>query len=178
MKTAIAITAATLLSAFAVAPAQAQSVGVDGPQVGDWEATLSGSGSSDNDFDTNAIGLTGSLGKYMMDNVLVGVRQTANFADTKDDNTFTGATRVFADYMFTMGQVQPFIGASLGGIYGEGVNNSFSAGPEVGIKYYPADDTFVYAQTEYQFTFQDTDNLDDSFEDGGWFHGVGVGFNF
>lgn len=176
MKNAIAITALTL-AALAVAPA-AQAQETAGPSVGDWEVTLSGSGSSDNDFDTNAIGLTGSAGKYMMDNVLVGVRQTANFADTATDNTFTGATRVFADYMFTMGRMQPFVGASLGGIYGEGINNSFSGGPEAGLKYYADDKTFVYGQTEYQFTFQSSDEIDDAFRDGGWFHSVGIGFNF
>lgn len=168
---------AIALATVAVAPA-ALAQNARGPVMNDWEITLSGSGSSDQDFDTSAIGLSGSVGKYVRDNVLVGVRQTLNFADTQDDNTLTGATRLFADYVFDMGAFRPFIGAGIGGIYGEGVNNSFSAGPEIGLKYYADTNTFLYVMTEYQFTFQNSDDVDEAFDEGGWFHAVGIGFNF
>jgi hypothetical protein len=175
MKKALALTTAGLLI-MAALPAQAQTQD-RGPQAGDWEATLSGSGTSDND-DSDSLGVTGTIGKYMTDNVLLGLRQSGNFSDTADDTTFTGATRIFGDVMLTDGPLQPFIGASLGGIYGEGVNNSFTAGPEAGLKYYADRKTFLYAQTEYQFTFQDSDAIDDAYDDGGWFHSIGIGFNF
>lgn len=176
MKKTLLLSALLALPAFATA--QAQEVEFVGPQAGDWEVTISGSGSSDNDFDNTTLGVTGSAGKYMTDNVLVGVRQTLNFSDSEDNTALTGATRVFADYVFDLGRWRPYIGASAGGIYGEGVNNTFAAGPEVGVKYYADDNTFIYAQTEYQFTFQDSDDIDDAFDDGGFFHAVGVGFNF
>ncbi len=169
-----------LLSALLAIPAtaQAQDIPFTGPQPGSWEATISGSGSSDNDFDSNTLGVTGSVGKYMTENILLGVRQTLNFADNGDDNTLTGATRLFADYVFDLGRWRPYLGASIGGIYGEGVNNTFSAGPELGLKYYADNNTFIYAQTEYQFTFRDAGDVDDAYDDGAFFHAIGVGFNF
>lgn len=175
MKYALALTTAVML---VPGLALAQSVEFTGPSTGDWEMTLSGSGSSDTDFDNNTIGVSGSIGQYMMPNVLVGVRQTVNYASTANDDTITGATRVFADYVFDIQRWRPYVGASFGGIYGEGVNNTFAAGPELGVKYYPDNNTFIFAQTEYQFTFRDSDEIDDAFDDGGFFHALGVGFNF
>lgn len=148
------------------------------PAVGAWELTLSGSGSSDKDFDNNIIGLTGSIGQYMMPNVLVGVRQSLNYRRSPATTQLAGATRIFADYVFDMGQFRPFVGASLGGIYGDGVNDSFTAGPEVGAKWYMTQDAFLYGQADYQFTFESGDDLTDSFRDGGFFYSIGVGMNF
>lgn len=176
MRNALLLSAAIALAATTAA--QAQEVEFVGPQAGEWEATISGSGSSDQDFENNTLGVTGSVGKYMTDNVVVGVRQTLNYSGSDDDNVFTGATRVFADYVFDLGRFRPYIGAGIGGIYGEGVNDSFSAGPEVGLKYYADDNTFIYVQTEYQFTFTNTDDIEDAYDDGGFFHAIGVGFNF
>ncbi|MGC2856116.1 hypothetical protein ACM64Y_11635 [Novispirillum sp. DQ9] len=173
-KYALALT--TLLLTPGVALAQTDDF--TGPQVGSWEMTLSGSGSSDTDFDNNTIGVSGSIGQYMMPNVLVGLRQTLNYASNANRDTITGATRVFADYVFDLQRWRPYIGASFGGIYGERVNNTFAAGPELGVKYYPDRNTFIFAQTEYQFTFRDSDEIDDAFDDGGFFHAIGVGFNF
>lgn len=175
------ILAATALAVLPAA-AMAQDTGMEmdgyGPQRGDWEITLSGSGTSSKDFDANAIGIQGSAGMYVWDNVLVGLRQSVSWADPDDgDNVTQGGTRVFADYVFDLGQWRPYVGASFGGVYGENVNDSFAAGPELGVKYYADRNTFVYAQTEYLFTFNDSD-LDNAFDDGSFFHAIGVGFNF
>lgn len=176
MRNALLLSAAMLLALPAAVQAQ-DTAGV-GPDVGDWEVTAAGTGASDQEFDNNTLGVTASVGQYLMPNVLVGVRQTVTYSGSDDDNVFTGATRVFADYVFDLGRWRPYVGVGLGGVYGEGVNDSFTAGPEVGVKYYADDNTFVYAQTEYQFAFQDADEIDDSFDDGGFFHVIGVGFNF
>lgn len=176
MRNALLLSAAALLALPAVV--QAQEVDTVGPKVGDWEVTAAGTGASDQDFDTNTLGLTASAGQYLTPNVLVGLRQTLTYSGGDDDSVFTGATRVFADYVFDLGRWRPYVGAGIGGVYGEGVADSFTAGPEVGVKYYADDNTFVYAQTEYQFAFQDADEIDDSFDDGGFFHVIGIGFNF
>jgi hypothetical protein len=150
-----------------------------GPSEGKWEITLSGTGTSNNDFDNHSLGASGSAGQYVTDNILVGLRQSINFADIEggDDQT-NFATRLFGDYVFDLDRWRPFIGASFGGIYGENVNDTFAAGPEAGVKYYADQNTFVYAQAEYQFTFKDADDADEAADDGQYFYGVGVGFNF
>ncbi|KJS34737.1 MAG: hypothetical protein VR70_17135 [Rhodospirillaceae bacterium BRH_c57] len=178
MKNARILTAGLAAALLVPGVAFAQQAEFTGPTTGQWEATLSGSGTSDTDFDNNTIGLTGSIGQYMHPNVLVGLRQTLNYSGTTNDDVFTGSTRLFADYVFAMNRWRPYVGVSFGGIYGEGVNNTFTAGPEVGVKYYADNNTFVFVQTEYQFTFQDSDEITDAFNDGGYFHAVGIGFNF
>ena len=150
-----------------------------GPKMGDMEVTLSGSGSSNNDFDNHALGLQGSIGKYFSDSILAGVRQSFNYGDVPgDDDLFSGATRGFVDYVYDAGRFRPYVGVSLGAVYGDGVNESLAAGPEIGFKYYADENTFIFVQTEYQFTFEDGDEARDSFDDGIFFHAVGIGFNF
>ena len=166
-----------LIGALAVPSAAfAQDVG---PLADDWEVTLSGTGTSNNDFDQHTLGATGSVGKYMNENILVGLRQSINFADVEGGNdTLNFATRGFADYVFDLGRWRPFIGANIGGIYGDNVNDTFAAGPEIGVKYYPDTSTFVFAQAEYQFTFNDAGDVDEAADDGQYFYSVGIGFNF
>lgn len=170
----------SVIAAIAVpGVALAQTAEKRGPVKGDWETTLSGAGSSSNEFDNHTFGVTGSVGKYVTDNVQVGVRQTINFADVENGDDITNfATRGFVDYVFNAGNWRPYIGVSFGGIYGENVNDTLAAGPEVGVKYYADKKTFVYLSGEYQFTFDDADQIDDRADDGQFFYGAGIGFNF
>lgn len=159
----------------------AQSAGTDtyGPQQGEWEYTLSGSGSSNNDFDGHTFGVSGSAGKYVTENWLFGVRQSVNFAEVENgDDQWNGSTRGFADYVFDFDRFRPYIGVNAGGVYGDGVHDAFAAGPEIGAKYYADRNTFIFAQTEYQFVFEDIGHADDNADDGIFQHAVGVGFNF
>jgi len=150
-----------------------------GPMTGEWEVTLSGTGTSNNDFNNHTIGLSGSVGKYFTPNVLLGLRQSINFADVNNGDDQTNfATRVFGEYVFDLGRWRPFIGASLGYIYGDNVNETFAAGPEAGVKYYADKNTFVYALAEYQFTFEDAGHADHAADDGQFYYGIGIGFNF
>ncbi len=89
-----------------------------------------------------------------------------------------GSTRVFYDYHFGTGNARPFVGVSLGGLYGEEVDETFMGGPEVGIKYWVHDQTFITAMAEYQFLFKSGSDARDRYDDGAFFYSVGVGFNF
>jgi|SRR5829696_7823074 len=70
--------------------------------------------------------------------------------------------------------------ASLGYVYGDLVNDRFIAGPEAGLKLYFHEnhDVFIFGRIEYQFFFEDSDNADDTFEDGQFVYSIGVGFGF
>lgn len=150
------------------------------PDSGDRSFTLSGTGSSDNDFDSNNFGISGELGWFLSDSLEAGVRQSINLAardDAADD--WSGGTRAFADWHFGgPNPFQPFVGLSAGGFYGEHVKDTFAAGPEVGLKYYVKDKTFIELQAEYQFLFSDTDDIDDRFDDGAFLYTLGIGYNF
>lgn len=168
------LTSTLIAGMLATAPA-AFAVG----SAGDRELTLQGAGTSSNDFDANIFSLSGSYGWYLNDNGEWGIRQSVGISDAKGRSSdWNGATRLFYDWHFGTGQLRPYLGASLGYIYGESVNETFSAGPEVGLKYYVNDKTFVGLSAEYQFFFEDSNEIDNEFDDGAFYYGLGVGFNF
>lgn len=154
-------------------------VAVAAPVAGDREVTLSGAGSSDKSFDDTVFSVQGSWGTYLDDSAMWGVRQSINARDTEGESVkFDGSTRVFYDYHFGTGQTRPFVGLSLGGIYGDGVDNTFSGGPEIGIKHWVQDKTFITAMAEYQFLFKSGSDARDRYDHGAFFYSVGVGYNY
>ncbi len=167
----------SLLPAFAMAQ-----TGTVGPSDGDREFTLSGTGSSDRNFDSGSFGLSGDMGWYTSDRLLLGIRQSVNYASIEGesitDDFWNGATRGFANYHFGSNALRPFVGASLGYIYGDGLNDAGFAGLETGLKYYVNDSTFLMARAEYLWFFEDAGDADDNFDDGAWQYTFGVGFNF
>ncbi|HDZ56202.1 MAG TPA: hypothetical protein ENI17_09925 [Pseudomonas xinjiangensis] len=160
---------AAMLPAFAMAA----------PVTGSQEVTLSGAGSSDKDFDSNVLSVQGSWGSYLTDSSLWGVRQTVNASDNEGESVmFSGATRVFYDYLFGDGPARPFVGLSVGGIYGEQVDETFTGGPEIGLKYWVQDNVFITGMMEYQFLFKSGSDAQDRYDDGAIFYSVGLGYNF
>lgn len=152
--------------------------GTYGPTTGAQEFTLSGTGSNDKEFDHGTWGVAASYGRFIDANWQWVIRQSVNYSDTPGDNSGSASTRLGADYNFDFGRWRPFLGLNIGYIYGEAVDNTGIGGPEIGVKYYAKPETFVYLQTEYQFFFEDSDELTDNFDDGAFAHSVGIGFNF
>jgi len=171
----IAILAASM-SGMAVAQ------GTVGPVNGDREFSLSGAGSSDKDFDNSSVGISADLGWYTSDKAVWGVRQSLNFADIEGNNVsndfWNGSTRGYYDYHFLNSSWRPFVGASLGAVYGDGVKDSAFAGAEFGVKYYVLEKTFILARAEYQFFFNDSDSASDNWQNGAFAYVIGMGFNF
>tara|TARA_R110002110_G_scaffold413729_1_gene641612 strand:+ start:103012 stop:103530 length:519 start_codon:yes stop_codon:yes gene_type:complete len=150
-----------------------------GPVAGDRSFTLSGTGSSDKNFDGNSFGVSGEFGYYATDHLMYGVRQSVNgSAGDEIEDSWNGSTRVFADYHFGDGDFRPYVGANVGGLYGENVKNTGTAGVEAGVKYYVLDKTFINFGAEYAFLFNDGDDIDNSYDDGAFFYNIGVGYNF
>ena len=146
------------------------------PQAGDWEFTLGGGGSSDQDFDRGGFGLDGSFGYFMTQNFEVALRQNVNFAGQTDDEEWSGSTRLAADWHFLLGQFVPFIGANVGIQYNEDAS-AWGAGPELGFKYYVHERTFIFGMAEYRWFFDDFDDVEDNADDGSFAFTVGIGFN-
>jgi hypothetical protein len=172
MKTA-PIAIALLATAFPAGSALAAQ------QAGDKAFTIAGTGNSDKDFDSNSFGSTAELGWFMSDSLELGLRQGVNVLALDDqDDAWSGATRGFADWNFGQGSIVPYLGANIGGIYGEDVHDTGAAGLEGGLKFYVKDKTYIGLHVEYQFLFDDTDDIDNRFDDGAYFYSLGVGFNF
>ncbi len=153
-----------------------------GPVEGDREFSIAGSGSSDKNFDSGSFGVVADLGWYMTPPLVLGVRQSVNYANIEgesiSDDFWNGATRGYLDYHFGANRLRPFIGGSLGAIYGDGVKDSAFAGLETGGKYYVLQKTYLLARVEYQWFFSRSSDADDAFKDGAWAYTVGLGYNF
>lgn len=153
-----------------------------GPSTGEREFSLSGTGTSDKDLDNSSFGLSGDFGWYLSDRTSWGIRQSISYADIEgadaSEDFWNGSTRGYLDYHFGTNAARPFVGASLGGVYGDGVNDSAFAGLELGLKYYVLDSTYIMARAEYQFFFESGLEADDNFNDGAWAYTLGMGFNF
>jgi hypothetical protein len=165
---ATALIAASLLAA---APALA----ID--QAENWELQLLGAGSSDNDFESGGFTLNATVGYFYNDQFQVALRQTASYTDTGSDNLWAASTRIGAYYHFNYETEQmwvPYVGVNLGYIYGD-VNDTWIAGPEVGIRYFVNPTTFVGLSVAYDFLF---DSADEGFDDGQFVYGVGIGFQW
>lgn len=171
-KNSVAVLCLTLTPAIALAAA--------GPEAGDRFFSLSGSGSSDKKFDTNTASVSFDVGMFHSDNGAYGLRQSVGVAAVSGQNTdWTGATRVFYDYHFDAGERwRPFIGANLGGIYGDNIDDTFFAGPELGVKFYVRPKTYITVQTEYQVFFKNSGDINDKYDDGAFAYSAGVGYHF
>lgn len=166
---AIALMAAALPTGQALAAQDA----------GDKTFTISGTGSSDNDFNASTFGTSAQLGWFWTDSVEVGLRQNVNvFTQDRGPDTWSGATVGYGDWNFGKGTVVPFLGANIGGIYGDNVENTGTAGLEGGLKWYVKDKTFIDLAVQYEWLFNDSDNFDNRFDNGAYFYSLGVGFNF
>jgi hypothetical protein len=171
----------SLLCALPLA-ASAQSPRV-GPAQGDREFSISGTGSSDRSFNSGNFGVTGDVGWYTRNNMVFGIRQSINYADIRGENIrddfWNGSTRGYLNHHFLTDSTRPFVGGSLGAIYGDGVKNSTFAGLEAGVKHYVLNKTYFLARVEYQFLFRSTSDATDAFRDSGvWAYTVGLGYNF
>ncbi|MEQ8231534.1 MAG: hypothetical protein RLW61_04855 [Gammaproteobacteria bacterium] len=172
----------TTLLALAVAAASPASIAQSdgdspysldpGPRAGTWESTLTGSGQSDSEFDNSNFGVTGSLGYYKTKNLVFTVKQSLQLNDDNDSTLFGGRTIGQAAYQWDHGRWQPYVGMNVGGIYGATVADEAVFGPEVGLKYYVNESTFMFGNISYEVPF------DECCKDGVVPYSVGVGFNF
>lgn len=148
-------------------------------QMGDKELTLNGNGSSDDDFDNTVFSVEAGLGYFFNKNLEGLVRQGVSVVDIPGSNDlWNGSTRLGLDYHFDLQQWQPFLGASIGYLYGDSVEETFIAGPEVGVKAFVNTTTFILASVEYQILFEDADEADDQFDDGRFVYNLGIGFRW
>jgi len=159
---------------------QNQSSVMYGPTEGSHEFTLSGTGASDRGLDNGSFGITGSYGWFLSRDLELAVRQSVNWASVDNgSDRINGSTRGAIDYHFDVtDRFRPFIGASIGAIYGDAVHDTGIIGPEVGVKYYLNPTTFILGQMEYQYMFDDGDEIDNNFDNGAFAYTVGLGLNF
>ncbi len=122
------------------------------PSADNLEFTLGGSGVSNKKLDSSAGGVNFSIGQYLNDSLLVSIRQTVNYRNPNTGGTaWDGSTLAAVDEHFGQSALRPFLGLNFGGIYGDGVKDTWAAGLEGGLKYYVQPRTFLFALAEYEW---------------------------
>jgi hypothetical protein len=178
----ISICAVLLMATAASAQTtvSAPSGGLTVRTAGEREFTLGGSGATNKEFDESFGGVNFSYGWYSTDTQQWVIRQSINYSNPSvGGQAWNGATRLaFDQHLTAYGAVRPFVGVNVGGVYGDRVRDTFSAGLEAGAKFYVQPRTFIYAMVEYGWFFRHARNVDDTFSDGQFNWSVGVGFNF
>ena len=124
---------------------------------------------------TEGIEVVDSISLEVADNLAVGVRQGVSFADIGGNDAWNGSTRVGMDYFLNVGRCKPFAGVNIGYLYGDSVEEQFIAGPDVGMRYFLNDTTFINLVMEYQFLFEDAGDAKDSYDDGRFVYALGMG---
>ncbi|MFP3983496.1 MAG: hypothetical protein ACLFV2_07385 [Desulfurivibrionaceae bacterium] len=176
MKKLIAIIPAMMLIFVANTGMAQDDFGFD---PGDYEVTMQGSGTSDDDLDNTTLSMEGSFGYFLTDLLEIGVRQGISYADIEGaSDNFSGSTRGFLDLHFDLTRFQPFIGINLGYLYGDEVNETAIGGLEAGLKYFFVPSTFLYGLAEYNFTFDSADEIDEAFDDGRFVYALGLGYKW
>lgn len=147
-----------------------------GPNAGNWEATLTGTGQSDDEFDSSAFGVTGSLGRYLTKNWLVTFKQGLTLDEQTDlsgDSTLVNGRSVLQGaYQFDMAKWQPYIGMNVGYVYGASTDDEAIFGPELGLKYFVNESTFMFGNIGYEVPFDECCN------NGSVPYSLGIGFTY
>jgi len=156
----VSIVALLVLPAFA----QAQF------KQGDWAVTFTADGTAQKDLDTFDASLTSGPEYFLTDQISIGLKNTLSLADGGSNRN--GAIRAFGFWNFDLGRWVPYIGANIGYAYGDSINDDFIAGPEGGVRYFVNSTTYIQANLAYEF------NLNEGFDEGAWFYGLGIGFKF
>jgi hypothetical protein len=146
------------------------------PRDGDWEFTLGGSGTANQDFNHGGFGVDAGLGYFFNPNLEVGVRQNLTY-NSDAASEFSGSTRAAVDWHFQLGKFVPFVGANIGMIYNSD-DITGELGPELGFKYYVHPETFIMVMGEYRWFFSDFGDIGDNADQGAFVFTVGIGFNF
>lgn len=184
MKTSLAILClaglAAPLALLGQTSIQTSSESLQPPTAGLREFTLGGSGTSNKDFDDSQGGIEFSYGSYLSPVSAWALRQSFTYVNPDNaGSSWNGSTRLAYDYHFSdAGFSRPFIGASAGRVYGDAVQDSWTAGLEVGSKFFVRSQTFIYALVSYDWLFDRGHQIDDRFDDGrlGW--NLGIGYQF
>jgi hypothetical protein len=150
-----------------------------GPSNNDYEFTMGANGLSNKNLDNSTGGLSFSIGKYINDTFLTSIRQTVSYnSPSTGSSSWNGSTLFAFDEHFGRGFLSPFVGLNFGGLYGQQVHDSWSAGLETGLKYYVKPHTFIFGLLQYEWLFNKGSEIKSSFSDGQFIWSAGVGFTF
>ena len=160
-------------------PVFAQPPGVFGPEQGEWETAFAVAARNDRDFDRGRVDVDFHLGYYVTRNLLLGLRQEYGWdGGTNVVDTWVASTRAVADWHFDLAEWRPFVGVNFGYRYGDMVRDTWTVGPQAGLKWYLKQHAFVFGRVEYETFFRRGRDIDEGFRNGNFIYTIGIGLNF
>lgn len=105
-------------------------------------------------------------------NVVASVNYAGFYAVHAENEGYGGRGVAGLDLQGNFGGARPYVGLNAGYIYGDGIDDSFLVGPEVGTRFDLSPRSFLYARVAYDWV---TNN---GWDDGVVNGGLGVGFRF
>jgi outer membrane protein W len=163
-----------VLSALAIPAVASAEVGAQAEDI-----TVQGSLLANNgpDFDGFTLSLQGQVEYFVTDAIGVRLTQTLGYTDVGvSGSALNGSTGIGGSWNFNLDQFVPYVACNIGYVYGDGSADSFYLAPEVGVKYYANETTFVFGSVSYQWFFDDADDVGSSVSDGQFVYAVGIGF--
>src|SRR5258706_12334692 len=148
-----------VVAALALLPAMAAHAQF---QAGDWELTLGANAAHGPDLNGVTFSGNGAIRYFLTKELEIGVRQSVGYTDVTSGvnggSSWDASTRVALDYHFDLGRWQPYIGANIGYVYGDGVQDTWEAAPEAGIKFFVNSSTFIQSGSNNNFFLEKTAN--------------------
>lgn len=105
--------------------------------------------------------------------VSLRLNQALLYSFHADDDGIGGRSVAGLDLQVPYLPFSPYLGANVGGVYGEGFQQGFIVGPELGFKIGLGETMFLNAKASYDYQFRNPD-----WDDGITLLGVGLGWRF
>lgn len=143
-----------------------------------WSLTISGVGNTAVNGGATAFGTDVGVsyaGAFGLPAQLdTGLRQGIYYVNNTTGDTIGGRTALFGDWNVQLyKKLYAFAGAEVASQYGFG-KTKWTAGPEVGVKYFVKKDVYLYGQVNYNFQLNDRKGSDlDNLS-----YGLGLGLRF
>jgi hypothetical protein len=149
------------------------------PQRGAHELQVSGGlfhseGSDEGNFNADL-----SWGYYLTPGWQFGLRQALNYNFIDDErDIWTATTSPFLNYNFRVTDIiVPYLGGFLGLVWNDR-DATGTIGPQVGVKFFVHESTFLNLGYRYEFFFDRIDTIDDNSTRGNHVFNIGVGFTW
>ncbi len=106
------------------------------------------------DGTSGGLGAGGSVGYFICDPLELSLRESVLYSSFPNGTNAVINSRLALDYELGRGRLRPFIGAEAGYVIGLHSASSLEAGPEIGVRYFLKDSTFVYGAAEWERFFR------------------------
>lgn len=177
MKTSVTTIAAVALLVLAFAPFCPAQEAANGFEKGEHTLMLSGGGISSEDFSGNKTALEVELGYFWTDTFATAVRQELAYENYRS-GMFLGSTAIAADWFWALSQVSPFVGASVGAVYGNHRDTELVLGPEAGVRKLIGESVFVNLMAQYEMFRDPSAQTPDERWGGRFAYTLGLGMRY